>query len=1274
MPIQDQVNAGQDAFLENTQNTHSKTVQASAARLLLQLRADFAEAREHELTEQEHAFLKTSSLANCTSSSGIPAEWDINYPNLRGLYAFIRAAFSHPRFKLEEYQIICKNMSHLAEMRKDHWSTKAYYSGDVLNHLQPSMGEVINLVSHGILNDKAFKVTSQGAVIDRQDRVYLLYQQFLNVKNVCSTGISNDFLFLLNGYKGIFFVEYIDAYVHELACQFVTAELLEEYDLNSVELYQMILNALDLESEAYENWLVSKKEKLEAYLTKKCLDAMLDPEESKVAISKLIGGIISLEIPSDIHPSAMSAIKYLLRDYTIKKDFPLVKEAIGKVGGVLRKMKSLAYVESYGFIEFYRAIEYMHRSQKYQNRNLFALGEEEGSIVNASMVLNDLLRAYFLNIQQQNDIRPESLCVSGELKAANAALNAAIKKYESGSLKEFVESFFGILGNQESDEAYRKICQKMDVHRSQLVLTDDQLDAWVRTNLNHENNEVSITVYEVNRVLLHALWVSPREWTVAYKDALGLLFEWFDNPNESDLCKQAVKNTCFFIVKCIRLLYVIVSAGRLDDIEREPRIGFPQKIYETVNLGENINNLTTLPNALINSGENHFQQYREFYIFIVRQIRKFNFDIDDYTRLLEHWSLPAEERAIVFDEMLQMQSLGDGGFMGRGPITGFLKASDQAVSDDEKNKVMLFLKIHLNEIILWGQCVGILYEGMNDDACWISTRSSEELDVIKKKLLEHTDLGVLFTARSECEAGSNNYDLFTKKLEIMISHGAWITEDDLSSLLIENNLDEAQVMAILSMLSQSPVQTLKFTSPNSALLKTFPGIKAMYGVLIQGRLSKAAPTDDSLGLVYKTFIKSENRDDFFAEIFKSLAQGERPEWSMYQIYNLFSEKEARQGVPSAKTLNPFFEAAQAQGYVFTVIDILSLIGLSGRDASLFRMSYYLRELSGDWLTRIHHYLFNETKTSLDISFQAAFLNLYYSLLHEKKHNDLCRDVFLLLGFHLSETFVISDDDVNKILESHYDDASQSLRLSESEITCFVVHALHVPPLKWTPTFKHAFGWVLQALKAADFRGPLGVPELIDNLNGLWIMAESSCLMIDDRYEFLMIDDRYEILLLNYKNELCYYSEDNFKTIFSTSYIINFLVSSVFDKDQPIAIVCRQLFESIKPVLSRHVRTFRDFINLLRCNWLTEAECDALIALPFTKKELYLQGSWEYYNFYVIEECSHLTEAQKKRIRSIKTRVNEVNGLTTLSLFNQSRQVDTDISCKNETVLVPIKRA
>src|SRR5262245_41590625 len=92
------------SFLQDKQSSHDKTVNASAARLLLALRDDFSQGEEHDLTQAEHDFLKSDALATVDVVKGPPLDWDTTYPNLTGIFAFIRAMLTHPRFNLQDYQ------------------------------------------------------------------------------------------------------------------------------------------------------------------------------------------------------------------------------------------------------------------------------------------------------------------------------------------------------------------------------------------------------------------------------------------------------------------------------------------------------------------------------------------------------------------------------------------------------------------------------------------------------------------------------------------------------------------------------------------------------------------------------------------------------------------------------------------------------------------------------------------------------------------------------------------------------------------------------------------------------------------------------------------------------------------------------------------------------------------------------------------------------------------------------------------------------------------
>ena len=555
--MQSRIEAALQAFSGNSQSSHDNCVQASAAYMVLQLRDDFSAGQECDLTEAELAFIESEALEGLELAKGIPEAWDDTYKNCRGIFAMLREMFAQPFFKQAEYLVICKNLKSLIAMTKDHWSTKKYYENGTEKTIEPSMGEVINLTCFGLLNDEAFDRGTQSIEVNRGHRVYSLYRMLLTRELLCTTGLSNNFLFLLNGYKNIYIVEIVLVFLHNLTLEFVAAKLLEEFKDEPESLYQLILSKFDINGMLYEAWLEAHKADIEAYLKAHASQSKLDPVESNKAIQEIIDSLSDLDIPNDLNPAIILPLKTI---FQITKPAPLanVKTVIQTVKNLLTKTPSLDAIPRDPLTDFYRAIELSQQCEHYNHSKFFLIGEEGGQLREAVETLQNALSAYFHYLTRGN-IEYQDLTLTDNITTAAKHLETTIQAYHAVSNEPFVRDFFVLV---QSGQGIESLFNKMDTLRAQVILSDADITAYYYQNLNIELGEVSISPFEMNRFMLHALWVNPGDWSDTFRMAFERVLAWFKVKNDHNALESEFKAVYVFcdFIDHISLLFLVTSS------------------------------------------------------------------------------------------------------------------------------------------------------------------------------------------------------------------------------------------------------------------------------------------------------------------------------------------------------------------------------------------------------------------------------------------------------------------------------------------------------------------------------------------------------------------------------------------------------------------------------------------------------------------------------------------------------------------------------------------
>lgn len=1189
------------SFLQDKQSSHDKSVGASAARLLLALRDDFSQGEEHDLTQAEHDFLNSGTLAKVdVVKKGLPLEWDTTYPNLTGIFAFIRAMLTHPRFNLQDnlqdYQKVCHNINRLAEMKKDHWSIKAYHEDGVAKTLQPSMGEVINLVSHGVLNNEAFEVTPEGADKDRQDRLTALFDLFLNPPDLCSTGISTEFLFVVDGYKGIRIIELLSGFLKELTLLFVKGELLKEYQPNSKALYDLVLDGVGFGGDRYEQWLQSRKSAIEAYLQTKCSELKLDTETCHQAIDVLIQALDYLEVPTDVNPSVVTAMKYVFHGYKGEgeNNSPVVQEALAKVRAVLPSLESLSAVSDFGVVDFYRGIQLLQECDRFKTKYHLMNGVEIGKTQTSATRLTTLLTIYFERATQSM-LSSEQLRLPEEINEAVECFHGDMRQYAFGHLVDFVKNFFALLANQETLLMELKLFEKMDAYREQLLLTDVQIIEWAEKNINPASGELSITPYEINQFILNALWRNPEDWSVVFRELLSVVLDWLHDDSVRDGLKENIKASYmqWRLLGGLSLVLFMTRVGAPDIIRNNYLKLWSDYLYERFNEICCVQRRFSF-NVLC---ENVSEMANEF----LRGLKKFDLTYDRLVRFFSKESklnLNSAERELILNVLLDVDVL--------------TRNTDQL--DAVCARFSTLLSVFSEDLGERVRVLDCLYQEL--DASMLpykenlisnhhfSCLSFAEKERFLLKLSEPTTFKHLFLRRAHFDPSSPHYAILTEKLDALVKAGAADETDkhDLEwtfDVLFFNEDAQIEWLRLHSATLKDHYQyghgILEFMNNKSTRVKQF-----FYECVIRDNLRELRLGVFDLKSLLECFgdFRATMEEDVFETLKKPNDKTVRC-WEIGGLYEDLSE-------PNKERLMRLWVNGELKekGNIDDRDIVLVLMVLEKAKKSWQEAALFLEKYSPKLLNAVIFYVFQRKDASLESAFAVEFLSLYFNALFGHFWNkrvsadEITINALFLLYFHFKDTFYLSDEIVNPFIRSHSSDEGKALRISESEAACFVMHALHIPPNAWSPDFKAAFKIIVDALKqnlangkASELRAPYCLPEFVYNLSALLVFASMDVPM--DLKPALLLD-------VGSKSKGSYSCIDN---LFYASYLFNVFhaVSDVNLKEKYESFF-KAFFHLLEDELAFHIGSEWDVLSLLELKWLSSSQRDLVLGIALQKAE------------------------------------------------------------------------
>src|SRR3989338_4549345 len=133
----------QQEFLKHTQSTHGKTVEASAATLIILLRQRYTDEKKQELTVEDKKHLaalitnKTSHAPSSSHEEGIPFEED--RPSITGIVNFIRyiTASDLTSGKRKQIDTVLNQIKKYISWEEDEWSKNRLFKAKAQTPEQP---------------------------------------------------------------------------------------------------------------------------------------------------------------------------------------------------------------------------------------------------------------------------------------------------------------------------------------------------------------------------------------------------------------------------------------------------------------------------------------------------------------------------------------------------------------------------------------------------------------------------------------------------------------------------------------------------------------------------------------------------------------------------------------------------------------------------------------------------------------------------------------------------------------------------------------------------------------------------------------------------------------------------------------------------------------------------------------------------------------------------------------------------------------------------------
>ncbi len=346
-------------------------------------------------------------------------------------------------------------------------------------------------------------------LIDRMRTLYNCLNKLVQ-EPVCHIGQRNEMTFCLNkSYPGVNIIEDINAFLMETLVGFIETKLELLPAEQQFSLLCQRLHPEETENAVYNKFLAPLKKDAEHVLEARCKDNGLSPEDNELQgkITAFIDELPMLPAPVGIHRAGphtrtLFEVLYYTRPHLL--DAPLTL-CLNRVKADLHACKTFADFTAKGLAQWVDYYELWQEIKKYQV--LPFLGAEESQLKEAIASLLTHLPAYFQRFPEADN---DTVTAINTIKQPFIKETSAFKKAHNLG---FIENFFGLWNSADHKTRYQ-LYSRLRHEQDKIRLSDTALAQYIENN--RAGQDLHITPYIINRILLHALSVSPRQWTPVF--------------------------------------------------------------------------------------------------------------------------------------------------------------------------------------------------------------------------------------------------------------------------------------------------------------------------------------------------------------------------------------------------------------------------------------------------------------------------------------------------------------------------------------------------------------------------------------------------------------------------------------------------------------------------------------------------------------------------------------------------------------------------------------
>lgn len=528
---------------------------------------EFAEQAENTM----NAYTVASVCKLISELAKIPlSKKDNNIDFIIAKLASVLEQYAKDDPELKEWKAVIEFIKSRLDESTNKFDNGTYYDSEQqqMCSIKLSLKEVFALVCREIFskddpwhNDDDGEAWKEGL----KDRIKILYACFLDLRQDdfkghlrCHKGAQHELAMVLCGIHPLAdnIIIHFPSFLHKKAAEYLIDIFKQK---NLAEQFKFVRNVI------YDEVVVLDDRGLESYLKNVCAECGLDitnsiikQEINTVLISKQ--NILFIDnIPNiAIHIYHLRELKDFLDSYY---DDKVKNSAIIIAKKILQECESFADLQNSGLIDLLAADEIIKNIQEFQPFLSYCEPEERDGIKVEISKIEQQIVEYYENFASNRHMQFSTQRHVEEFKNKLSMLEKKIRTYD-------VVNFFKLLNNIHDTKSILQLRESIEAKKQLIIFTDDE-DLIRVFSVRDKHDNMVLSSYDVNRVLLHAILVPLDSWSRVFSVNLALTLEFLKKLKTKNIITNDLQKSSYpkQLLDLLQALDAEFTSTQIDNVQ-----------------------------------------------------------------------------------------------------------------------------------------------------------------------------------------------------------------------------------------------------------------------------------------------------------------------------------------------------------------------------------------------------------------------------------------------------------------------------------------------------------------------------------------------------------------------------------------------------------------------------------------------------------------------------------------------------------------------------------